>query len=117
MPWSGCSVTCGTGIRGRYRAKLGPLDGGVDCEGNNNYEKVSCTGALAKCPVGDNPCVALRSFGRQKCVDGLWTVNNAEEFIAPLYYSFDGSVKVSNSFVVVSDIRIGGKLYTDPVTH
>jgi hypothetical protein len=59
-------------------------------------------------PAGDNPCASLRAFGRQKCVDGLWTVNNAEEFVAPLFYSFDGSVKVTNSFVVVSDIRIGG---------
>lgn len=47
--WSPCSVTCGTGTKSRYRAKLGPTDGGKDCEGTTTMEKVQCTGALAKC--------------------------------------------------------------------
>jgi len=113
--WSSCSVICGggSGTATRFRAKLGPAPGGQNCDGTTMDTK-PCTASTTKCPEPTNPCAALRGFGRQKCQDSKWTVNPAEELVAPIYFKFDGSLRVQNSLVIIGDSRILGDLILFP---
>lgn len=63
--WSPCSVACGSGTKTRLRAKLGPTDGGTDCEGTN-VERVACTGALAKCTCSPQKKITEKKLRAKK---------------------------------------------------
>ncbi|XP_051539589.1 thrombospondin type-1 domain-containing protein 1-like isoform X2 [Myxocyprinus asiaticus] len=75
QPWSGCSVTCGEGVRERERECLLPSGGGIQCTGmvreQSHCSLEDCTGELPPLSVTPPPAVSSPLAGNLVVVAGI----------------------------------------------
>ncbi|XP_052423700.1 thrombospondin type-1 domain-containing protein 1 [Carassius gibelio] len=75
QPWSGCSVTCGEGVRERVRECLLPSSGGMQCTGmvreQSHCSLEGCTEELPHPPLTPPPAVNSALTGNLVVVAGI----------------------------------------------
>uniref|UniRef100_A0A671M0M5 Thrombospondin type-1 domain-containing protein 1-like n=1 Tax=Sinocyclocheilus anshuiensis TaxID=1608454 RepID=A0A671M0M5_9TELE len=75
QPWSGCSVTCGEGVRERVRECLLPSSGGMQCTGmvreQSHCSLEDCTEVLPPPPLTPPPAVSSPLTGNLVVVAGI----------------------------------------------
>ncbi|XP_067290084.1 thrombospondin type-1 domain-containing protein 1 isoform X1 [Pseudorasbora parva] len=75
QPWSGCSVTCGEGVRERVRECLLPSSGGMQCTGmvmeQSHCSLEDCTEELPPPPLTPPPAVSTPLAGNLVVVTGI----------------------------------------------
>ncbi|XP_043106644.1 thrombospondin type-1 domain-containing protein 1 [Puntigrus tetrazona] len=75
QPWSGCSVTCGEGVRERVRECLLPSSGGMQCTGmvreQSHCSLEDCTEELLPPPLTPPPAVNSPLTGNLVVVAGI----------------------------------------------
>ncbi|XP_026129347.1 thrombospondin type-1 domain-containing protein 1 isoform X2 [Carassius auratus] len=75
QPWSGCSVTCGEGVRERVRECLLPSSGGMQCTGmvreQSHCSLEGCTEELPPPPLTPPPAVNSALTGNLVVVAGI----------------------------------------------
>ncbi|XP_073685820.1 thrombospondin type-1 domain-containing protein 1 [Garra rufa] len=76
QPWSGCSVTCGEGVRERVRECLLPSSGGMQCTGmvreQSHCSLEDCTEELPPPPLTPPPAVNSPLTGNLVVVAGIF---------------------------------------------